>query len=42
MPAAPAAGSKEARLQELLDQYRADQITPAQYQEQRAKIITEP
>ncbi|HEX4644931.1 MAG TPA: hypothetical protein VH598_04920 [Verrucomicrobiae bacterium] len=35
-------GSKEQRLGQLLQQYKADQITPAQYHEQRAKILAEP
>jgi len=40
-PALPISGSKEARLAALLQQYKADQITPQQYHEQRAKIIAE-
>lgn len=40
-PASPLAGSKEQRLQQLLQQYKADQITPEQYHQQRAKIIAE-
>lgn len=40
---APAfSGSKQDRLSALLQQYRADQITPQQYHTQRAKIIAEP
>lgn len=35
-------GSKEQRLGQLLQQYKSDQITPAQYHEQRAKIMAEP
>ncbi len=38
----PAPGSKEERLADLLDQYRADRISPADYQAQRAKILAEP
>jgi hypothetical protein len=38
--AVPAA--KEQRLQELLRKYRADQITPEEYHQQRAKILAEP
>jgi hypothetical protein len=38
---APAPGSKEARLAQLLDDYKAGKITPAVYQEQRAKIRAE-
>ena len=41
-PAVPFSGDKQQRLNELLKQYQADQITPAQYHEQRAKIIAEP
>lgn len=37
-----APGSKEARLDELLRKYKADEITPHQYHEERAKIIAEP
>jgi hypothetical protein len=39
---APAPGSKEERLSELLDLYKADRISPAEYHDQRAKIIAEP
>jgi hypothetical protein len=41
---APATGSatKEARLAELLQKYKADQITPHEYHMQRAKILAEP
>jgi hypothetical protein len=38
----PAPGSKEERLSELLDLYKADKISPAEYHDQRAKIIAEP
>jgi hypothetical protein len=38
--AVPAA--KEQRLQELLRKYRADQVTPEEYHQQRAKILAEP
>jgi hypothetical protein len=41
-PALPIAASKEQRLQQLLSQYKADQITPQQYHEQRAAILAEP
>jgi hypothetical protein len=34
--------SKQQRLNELLDKYRADQLNPTQYHEQRAKILAEP
>lgn len=40
-PASPVAGSKEQRLQQLLQQYKADQITPEQYHQERAKILAE-
>lgn len=40
---APAfSGSKQGRLAALLQQYKADQITPQQYHMQRAAIIAEP
>lgn len=35
-------GSKAQRLDELLQLYRADKITPADYHEQRAKVLAEP
>jgi hypothetical protein len=39
----PAIGAdKEQRLQELLRKYKADQITPEQYHQDRAKILAEP
>jgi hypothetical protein len=41
MPAALAPGSKEQRLAELLQLYKADKITPVEYHEQRAKILAE-
>jgi hypothetical protein len=34
--------SKGQRLGELLEKYRRDEITPAEYHSQRAKILTEP
>jgi hypothetical protein len=40
-PALPISGSKEQRLATLLQQYKADQITPQQYHEERAKILAE-
>jgi hypothetical protein len=39
-PAVPA--SKQQRLDDLLAKYRADQITPEQYHQQRATILAEP
>jgi hypothetical protein len=41
-PAPTVSADKEQRLQELLAKYRADQITPEAYHEQRAKILAEP
>ena len=41
-PESPIPASKEQQLQQLLDQYRADQITPQDYHEKRAKILSEP
>jgi len=41
-PPPAVSADKEQRLQELLRKYRADQITPEQYHEQRAKILAEP
>jgi nicotinate-nucleotide--dimethylbenzimidazole phosphoribosyltransferase len=41
-PPVPFSNDKQQRLDQLLKQYQADQITPAQYHEQRAKIIAEP
>ena len=40
-PASPLTGTKEERLKQLLDQYKADQITPEEYHTQRAKIVAE-
>jgi hypothetical protein len=34
--------SKEQRLNDLLDQYKADQLTPDQYHAARAKILSQP
>ncbi len=41
-PPSPISGSKEARLADLLRQYKADEITPEQYHKQRVKILAEP
>lgn len=41
-PPSPLSASKQNRLEELLQLYKADQITPQQYHEQRAKILSEP
>lgn len=40
-PPLPISGSKEQRLSALLQQYKADLITPQQYHEQRLKIMSE-
>jgi hypothetical protein len=41
-PELPISGAKVQRLHALLQQYKADQITPEQYQAQRARILAEP
>lgn len=41
-PVSSLPASKEARLAQLLQQYKTDQISPEQYHVQRAKIIAEP
>jgi len=41
-PPLPISGPKEARLAELLRQYKADQITPNVYHKERAKVLAEP
>ncbi len=41
-PALPISNEKQQRLAELLKKYKADQISPVQYHEQRAKILSEP
>jgi len=42
-PPPPAVSSaKRQRLDDLLARYKADQITPEQYHEQRAKVLAEP
>jgi hypothetical protein len=42
-PVAPrVTGSKAEQLQRLLERYRADEVTPQQYHEQRARILAEP
>ena len=42
VPPPQLSGSKQQRLDQLLQQYKADQITSAQYHEQRAKVLAEP
>lgn len=41
-PAPAVAADKQQRLDELLRKYRADQVTPEEYHQQRAKILAEP
>jgi archaellum component FlaD/FlaE len=41
-PPLPISADKQARLKDLTEKYKADQITPAQYHEQRAKILAGP
>ncbi|HNR71267.1 MAG TPA: hypothetical protein PLV05_01195 [Verrucomicrobiota bacterium] len=41
-PGAAISAEKQQRLDELLTQYRADQITPEEYHQLRAKILAEP
>ncbi len=41
-PPSAVSGEKEAKLADLLRQYKSDAITPEQYHTQRAKILAEP
>jgi hypothetical protein len=41
-PPSSLSASKETRLAELLQRYKADQITPQEYHTQRAAILAEP
>lgn len=41
-PPSSLSAAKQQKLDALLQQYRADQISPEQYHEQRAKILSEP
>jgi hypothetical protein len=41
-PPSPLSAGKEARLAELLEQYKADKITPEEYHAKRAAILAEP
>ena len=41
-PPLPISMEKQQKLQELLTKYRADQVTPDEYQKQRAAILNEP
>jgi hypothetical protein len=40
-PPPSVSADKEQRLQELLRKYKADQVTPEEYHQQRAKILAE-
>jgi hypothetical protein len=42
VPPPQLSGSKQQRLDQLLQQYKSDQITSTQYHEQRAKVLAEP
>jgi hypothetical protein len=39
-PPLPISARQQAELQQLLQRYQANEITPAQYQERRAKILS--
>jgi type IV secretory pathway VirB10-like protein len=41
-PPLPVSAEKEQKLSDLLRRYKADEVTPEQYQEQRAKILAGP
>lgn len=41
-PPLPISADKQRRLADLLTKYQADQLTPQQYHQQRAKILAEP
>jgi hypothetical protein len=41
-PPSSLSAAKQQKLDALLQQYRADQLTPEQYHEQRAKVLSEP
>jgi len=41
-PASPVNASQRQRLDELLSRYQADQVTPEQYHQERAKILAQP
>jgi hypothetical protein len=41
-PPSPISSEKQQRLGELLQRYKADQVTPEQYQVERAKILAGP
>jgi hypothetical protein len=41
-PPSPLSAAKQQKLKDLLRLYQADQVTPEQYHQQRAKILAEP
>jgi hypothetical protein len=41
-PAPPISADKQAQLQALLAKYMADQVSPEEYQQQRAAILAQP
>jgi hypothetical protein len=41
-PPLPITATQQAQLQALLSKYKANQITPDEYQRQRAEILTQP
>ncbi len=41
-PPLPVSAAKQQKLDALLQQYRMDQVTPAQYHQQRAQILSQP
>jgi hypothetical protein len=41
-PNVPVSETQQARLQELLAKYKANEITPAEYHRQRAEILGQP
>ena len=41
-PPLPITAAQEAQLQSLLAKYKANEITPAEYQRQRAEILAHP
>ena len=41
-PELPISGDKKQKLDELLRRYQADQVTPEQYHQERAKILAAP
>jgi hypothetical protein len=41
-PPLPISDAKQQKLKDLLRLYQADQLTPEQYHQQRAKILAEP